>query len=341
MNEAKPGQSDMKKLCAILSLVGLAACGGNPFVDPDEGGGDGGPDPVAIVVPANLKNNIQSVKYTPGATRATDRLEIQITGLDTTPLVATWARRPSLDTAGYTAFAVQEDALDRLFIGLARSSADNGAAGSSATNSVSAVLAGDGGQFNKVFSGTVYAREGAFDAPTATGSGPGTGQVSYAGRYVGLGNGGGSGAELLPLPPGTDPATVPGQAGRVRGDVFINANFADSTVGGVIFNRVQVDTGFGLESVVLVPTSILANGTFGGTTERSLNASGADSPNGIFGGVFGGTDASAVAGAISLNQVFDGDNNVIEDALERGIFVLNQCGLAGVAVDPGCAGTAP
>ena len=82
----------MKHLCAILSLVGLAACGGNPFVDGGGGGGGVPPDPTDVVVPAALKFDVQSVKYTPGATRATDTLEIQITGLDTTPLVATWAR---------------------------------------------------------------------------------------------------------------------------------------------------------------------------------------------------------------------------------------------------------
>ncbi len=331
----------MKHLCAILSLVGLAACGGNPFVDGGGGGGGVPPDPTDVVVPAALKFDVQSVKYTPGATRATDTLEIQITGLDTTPVVATWARRPSLDTAGYTAFAVQEDALDRLFIGLAKSSADNGAAGSSAANSVSAVVAGDGGQFNRVFSGAIYARNGVYDAPEATGGGPATGQVSYTGRYAGLQNGGGSGAELLPVPPGTDPNTVPQQAGRVTGDVFINANFADNLVNGVIFNRVAVDGGFGLESVILVPTSILTNGTFTGDTERSKAESGTDTINGSYGGVFGGTDSSAVAGAISLDKVYDANNDVVKDLLERGIFVLNQCGLPGVAVDPLCAGTAP
>lgn len=320
----------MKNPYALLLLLGLAACGGNPFVEGGGGGGGGGTD-TNVVVPAALKFDIQSAVYTPGATPADSTLQIQITGLDTTPLVATWARRQSLDTAGYQAFAVQEDALDRLFIGLAKASADN---------SVRAVLAADGGQFNQIYTGAVYERTGAFTPPDATGGGPATGQVSYAGSYVGLLNGGGSGSELLTPPVGTDPATLPGQAARVTGSAFINANFADNSVGGVVFNRVIVDSGFGLESIVLVPTSILSNGTFATTTERSLSESGEDSVNGTAGGVFGGTNASSVAGAVSLTQVFDAGNVVIDGALERGIFVLNQCGTVAPA-DPGCAGTAP
>lgn len=337
-NEAKPGQSVMKFQIAILSLMALASCGGNPLNNggPTGGGGTGGGgggtggSDATVVVPAGLKNNIQSVTFVPGATPADSRIRIAIDGLDTTPVEATWTRRPALDVPGYTAFAVQEDPLDRLFVGLAAQSDDG---------SVRGVLAGDGGQFNRVFAGTTYDRTGTFDAPDASGPGPGNGQVSYAGTYVGLLNGGGSGTALLPVPPGTDPATRPTEPARVTGDAFVNANFADDQVNGAIFNRVIVGTGaFGLGSVILLPTAITANGTFEGETELDNVI---NSPTGQYGGVFGGTDSAGLAGAISLDQVHDSAGGLLDDILERGIFVLNQCGLAGGTNAPGCAGTAP
>lgn len=332
------------RITALLALMlALAACGGNPFVtapvDPVEPVDPVDPDPTTdptapVVVPGVLKDAIQSVSFTPGATPSDSTLQIAITGLDTTPVVATWARRPSMDINGYTAFAVQEDSLDRLFVGLAATSADG---------SVSAVVAGDGGQFNKVYNGSDYSRTGAYTPPDATGSGPATGQVSYTGNYVGLLNGGGDGSELLPVPGGTDPDLLPSQAARVTGKGFINANFADNTVNGAIYDRVIVDTGFGLESIVLVPTAILANGTFVGTdmVESPKTATGGGDAIGSYGGVFGGTDAAGVAGAVTLTRVNDALGEEIEDALEQGVFVMNQCGLPTSPVDPLCAGVAP
>lgn len=310
-------------LISVSLMLGLAACGGNPLgntgTDPETPGG-GTP---SVVVPDTLKGSVDSIVYDAD----TETFQIAISGLDTTPVVATWARRPSMDVAGYLAFAVQEDALDRLFVGLAAESSDK---------SVRAAVAGDGGQFNRVFAGTIYQRTGAYTPPDATGPGPAAGQVSYAGSYVGLMNGGGDGSELIAPPPGTDPTLLPGQPARVTGDVFINANFGDNLVNGAVINRVIVDGAFGLESIVLVPTSITTAGTFTGEVERYIPN---EAPIGVYGGVFGGTDAASVAGAIMLTDVFDDTNTLMENATERGIFVLTQCGLPGD--DALCAGAAP
>lgn len=323
----------MFKVCAVLSFAGLAACDGNPFppgtvINPDDPNPPDNNQPV--VVPEALKGNIKAVVYTPATGSAPARLQMEITGLDTTPVLATWERNPALDVPGYDAFSVQEDALDRMFIGLAATSG-NGA--------VTGTLAGST-HLNTFISGTTYSRTGAFTPPQATGGGPATGQVSYAGDYAGMLNVGLDGTELITPPEGTPPVLRPGQPARVVGNAFLNANFADSTVEGTVYNRVVVDTGFGLESVILIQDGITANGTFEGETQRP-NAEGVfNEVTGIYGGVFGGADAGGVAGAISLDRVYDRAGEQLEDVTERGIFVLNQCDQAGQPA-PGCPPVAP
>lgn len=324
----------IKYVWAVSALLGLAGCDGNPFTgDPSDGTDTDPPaNNQAVVVPADLLGNIQRVAYTPakGATPAS--LTIAITGLDTTPVQATWVRTPALDTPGYDAFAVQEDALDRMFVGLAATSADG---------SVSGTVAGSS-HLNTFVSGTTYSRTGAFTPPQATGGGPATGQVSYAGNYAGILNAGDPSGSGLITPPGTTPPElVVGQPMRVTGTAFLNANFADNTVEGAIYDRVVVDTGFGLQSVILIQTGITANGTFAGSVQSPNTASSFAQGVGTYGGVFGGTDAAGVAGAISLTRVNDATGDELKNITERGIFVLNQCGLAGVPAAPGCAGTAP
>lgn len=324
----------MKYVWAVTSLLALAGCDGNPFspepVDPVD------PPPPAnnqpVVVPSDLLGNIQNVVYTPAKGSAPASLQIAITGLDTTPVLATWVRNEALDVPGYDAFSVQEDALDRMFIGLAATSADG---------SVSGAVAGST-HLNTFISGTTYSRKGAFTPPQATGGGPATGQVSYAGDYAGMLNvGDTSGSALLPPPAGTPPELLVGQPLQVKGKAFLNANFADNTVEGTVYDRVVVDGGFGLQSVVLIQTGITANGTFDGKVESPPIVDHAAQSVGIYGGVFGGTGAAGMAGAISLTKVNDVTGEELKDVTERGIFVLNQCGLAGVPSAPGCAGTAP
>jgi hypothetical protein len=320
---------------APLALVLLASCGSstNPL-GPGGGGGGGGttPPPAAVTVPEVLSNNVTSIAYD----AANDRLLVQIEDLDTTPVVAAWERDPRFDTAGYRAYAVQEDPLDRLFVGLAAQSADG---------SVNVGLAGDGGQFNKFYSGGVYSRVGAFTPPAGTPT-PGSGQVSYAGTYAGLTNIPAPGTGLLPVPPGTPPETLPGQTARVEGNIFLNVNFGDNAVNGAIYDRVLIDYGFGLQSVILVEGAIAANGSFTGQAERWV----ADDPGmagvGDFGGVFGGANAGNVGGIVALQEIYYGEDvgdavagDVIENGLERGMFLLRQCGLSGDA--PICDTTLP
>lgn len=325
----------MKKSAAFLSLLALVGCGGNPLITDPGTGSSGAP---VLVSPGDLSGEITNIVYDPSSSE----LQIEITGLDTSPVAATWSRRSGLDIPGYRAFAVQEDSLDRLFVALAAQSADG---------SVTGVAARDGGQFNTTFSGYALQRVGVFTPPDASGPGPGTGQVSYAGSYAGLLNGGGNGLALDTPPIGTPPALRPGQPARITGDALINANFADNTVNGAITNRRIVDTGFGLESIILVPTTIIAgtpdeevNGTFEGGIQRSIAESGSNSSIGSYSGLFGGPDASSVAGGIELGpagNVYAADGTSIENSLEVGVFVLNRCGPGGPSDAPGCNGTAP
>ena len=311
------------RLVAPLALFLLAACDGNPLgtgTDPtvpvcDTDCPVDADDPVTL--PTVLAKNLKAIAYD----EASDSFRITFTSLDTTPTVATWDRNLNLDLAGYRAYDVQEDPLDRMFVGLARTSTDG---------SVTAIAAGDGGQFNRVFQGGSYARNGAWSAPVGT-EAEGSGQVSYAGTYAAVTNiRAPRPGEIDPVPIGTPAELIPGQPSRVRGDIFINANFTDNSVNGAIYNRVLVDYNFGLQAVILVPTDIEANGSFIGVTERWVNDDPAMAVTGDYGGVFGGTDAVAVGGVVALTELYrTDDGTVLTGALEHGVFVLQKCGTAG------------
>jgi len=315
------------KLVAPLALLLLGACDGNPI-------GTGEEVPVEpctedcpvepgdpVVIPALLGANLKAIVYD----EVSDSFRITFTSLDTTPRVATWDRQEDLEAGieGYRAYKVQEDELDRFFLGLARTSNDG---------SVTAIAAGDGGQFNRAYQGGSYARNGAWNAPVGT-EADGSGQVSYAGTYAAVTNiPAPRPGQIMPVDPPQAPELIPGQPSRVRGDIFINANFTDNAVNGAIYNRVLVDYNFALQAVILVATDIEANGTFVGITERWVNDDPSMTPTGVYGGVFGGTDATAVGGVVALTALYGSPGGqVIESWREHGLFVLQKCGTAGDA----------
>ena len=71
--------------------------------------------------------------------------------------------------------------------------------------------------------------------------------------------------------------------------------------------------------ITLVVTDITDEGTFEGATEFSDLT-----PNGTYGGTFGGDGATAVAGVVHTTD-FD---EVLENEEEYGVFVLERCGTA-------------
>ncbi|WP_151717678.1 thymidylate synthase [Gemmobacter serpentinus] len=298
----------------IAALLLLAACGGpSPFPgDGTDDGGDGdggdGGGSETITVPESLAVNVTGVKYDKKA----DQLRVAITGIDSTPQLVTYERYAKLDVPGYHAFKIQEDSLDRMFVALAAEAPDG---------KTRAVTVADGGQFAYYFGGGYYERTGAFSRPNIKSSQGGTGQVTYAGRYGAVQNVEQDGSpDALPVKPGTEPGLVPRQPRRVKGDVFINANFADNVVNGTVYNRRVVGTGERLERIILAPTEITEQGTFLGDAE-AINDE-VDTITGNYGGVFGGKGSTSVAGLVHLEQ-FDDD---MKKEQEHGVFVLTKCG---------------
>ena len=275
----------------------------------------------ATAIPENVAGNLLDVSFTPGSSTIT------VTGppLDTTPIPGTFTRNSSLDIPGYVAYSVQEDPLDRMYIALLAESA-NGA--------VEGGVAIDGGQFGTFFGGAFYRRNDGYTAYVP--SQPGQGLVTYTGDYAGLANlnapRSGS-VDILPLPPGVADGSgiAPREPDRVVGTVFINADFADNQLNGAIINRRLLGRGDALLDINLVPTEITADGTFVGAVELD-----ADQTNiGTYAGTFGGTEASAIAGTINIENYIE----AIENEQEYGAFVLMRCGLTGegalcATVDP-------
>lgn len=312
----------MRVWMSVALLAALAACGdGNPFDTPAGGGGAPGeiPDGSTNSIPESLASNLQSASYNPAA----GTLQLELTSLDAGPRIASYVRTPGLDIGNYQAFTVQENALNRHFTALVAESGDP-------TNSVQAGVVSDGGQFNRFFTGGFYQRTGPYDPPGGAAS-P-SGLVSYAGNYAGVTNlDAPGGPNLLPPPGGTNPNRLPAQSARTDGQIFLNVDFGDNTVNGNVSDRTLVDTGTALPTIVLVEGDIAADGTFLGNVEYNGDPS---RSIGAFGGVFGGTDAAAVGGVISLDQFFD-DAGIANNAeRERGVFVLIQCGQPGD--DPAC-----
>jgi hypothetical protein len=301
----------MRVWISIALFAALAACGdGNPFTDADEST----PDGTTNGIPESLSSNLQSASYNPSA----GTLQLRLTSLDAAPIVATYARTPVLDVDNYQAFTVQDDPLDRHFTALVAQSGD-------ADRSVKAGVVGDGGQFNRFYSGGFYERSGVYDPPGSA-SAP-VGLVSYAGSYAGVTNlNAPGGPQLLPVPGGTDPSVRPAQAERIDGDIFLNVDFGDGAVNGSVSNRRLIGSGTALPTIVLVEGDIASDGTFLGTVEYDNDA---DRVIGDFGGIFGGTDASAVGGIISMNEFFDDAGIASNAERERGVFVLIKCGLPG------------
>lgn len=315
----------IRQVIALSGFVMIAACGSsNPFDVEEEvvDGGDTDTETVTInntAIPAVLAADLRAISYTPGDNTIT------VTGmtLDEVPEETVYTRNAALDVPGYQAYTAQDDSLDRHFTAYVAQSGNSGA--------VRAGALGDGGQFNTVFQGGYYERDGSFTPPS-----PQNGLVSYAGSYVGLLNGGGGG-DLLPI---TDPPSTtelqPGQAGTIVGQIFFNVDFNDNQINGAIYDRVWQEGGVTVPSVALIPTEIAEDGTFFGTAEYSNDQSQPEwqyingeprTEIGSYGGIFGGPGAEAVGGVIHLDE-WDGieDGLGLETEIEHGVFVLDQCG---------------
>ena len=300
---------------ASVVFAMLAGCQGeNPlyFNDPEEVVEETTEETVEEETPidlSDLENNLTTAVYDPD----TETLYVDMYALDRVgedyPLEQ-YIRTESLDVPGYAAYTYQDDALDRFFVALC---------GQSPYGTAQGAVVADGGQFGEYFGGTQM-----FAIEAYTG-GPEVGLVSYAGTYAGITNLGYRGDEIMeiPTPPGDVSSLTTMQPAVVQGEVFLNADFGDNAVNGAIYNRQIVNvTGqpaTDLEDIYLQVGIIDENGAFYGTTSFGDT----DQDNGVYGGVFAGTNATGVAGAVLLND-FDEDR---DQEQEYGIFVLTQCGL--------------
>ncbi len=300
-------------LMGLACAVGLAACGGTPpfggNVTDTGGGGPGGPG----AIPTELSGNLQSFTYNPAA----QTLTVVGVPFDDGPQTGVYRRRPALDRGGYEAYTAQDGSLDR-----------HNTAYVKRINNTQAAVVVTGVQFEEIYGGGAYST-GAYSAPVPPGSTQGGGLVSYAGKYVGLLNIPGSGEDLTPVAPGTPAAARSAQAAEVTGDVQVTADFGQTTVDGVIYNRQVTDFNVALDDLAMDGAPIATDGTFFGTVSSG------NTVQGEYGGIFGGAGATEVAGVVHAEGHISG----LTDSIEYGAFVLAQCGQP--AQDPICTQPVP
>ncbi len=277
---------------SALAALALVGCGdGSPF-----GGATTTTDgtTTTTTIPDTVTGSLTS--YTFDAT--TQTLVVRGISLDDTPFEATYRRRPAMDRNGYLAFTAQDGSLNRHVTAYVLE-----------IDGTSATVLGSGPHLGEVVQGSRMARA-SYDPPDA-------GLVKYAGHYIGLLNGAGDGGDLLAVAAGTAVDIRPTEAAEVTGDAFVTADFVDNKVSGLIYNRVFVDSpGTALENLELRETAIDGSGTFSGNVHQG------STDKGDYAGVFGGTDSSAVAGALHATDHIAATQN----EKETGIFVLGKCG---------------
>ena len=317
----------IKQALSLAVLLALAACDGsspNPVNGNRPGdigdGGDGGDGEVQPnVIPEVLAQNVTGIGIDRGDPNDPndDVLTVEGLGLDDSPFTAQYARNPALDANGYTAFSTQDDRLDRIYVAVTK----EGPNGEVRAGSVS-----DGGQINRFFRGNFYERLVPLTRPSVS---DGNGQVSYAGDYAGVTNLSDLDQDQrLPPQPGDPDEALPEQPRQTVGKVFLNVDFADNKVNGTIYDRAFTD-GKPLDSLALIEADLDDNGEFIGEVEFAGRPD--LGKQGDHGGIIGGTNASAVAGVIHMDNIFNPDDQDEDDSefdREVGSFVLPRCGTA-------------
>ena len=304
----------------VLAFLLVAACsGGNPFGTTVAGGGGSGTDELAV--PAAVAEDLRAISY---SSAGSGTLAVDLNGLVASGTVAPFVRNASFDVNGYQAFTYQETGLQRSYVAFVATNA---------RNTLLAAAVTDGGQFNRHFGGTTFARVSFYQKPVVT-PGVETGQFSYAGGYAGVMTVGTSADPNLP--PGLAPVGIY----RTEGDTLINANFANSLVNGGIDNRWALDnagnkvdlTGDGviddkdmLPALALVSSPINGSGAFTGNVELFGPPDAPQSAVGTYAGLFGGIGATDVAGVIVIKPF------ATNSPKEYGVFNLPRCDLAGAS----------
>lgn len=309
----------------FLAGLGLAACGGNPFIDTTTaggggavgGGGAGGGAGGGGATPVNTLSlgNLQSFSYTPGA----PTMSITLTAQDAAALTATYSRNAAFDITGYEAYTYQETTSNRFVVALVRQ-----------VGTLTGALGMEGGQFVNYYGGTQAVRADGFTFDAAAVSGTLGAPASYSGTYVGIMNVG------YPAPGGPGGDLNPEIGYRVTGRTLITADFTELTVTGGVDTRRIVETSavtdgtlpvapgdidgvtgqLILPSIGLFESTITADGTFAGEVYRGTQSVG--SYSGIF-----GENADEVAALLVFQPL------PITNLEERGLIVLPSCAIGG------------
>jgi hypothetical protein len=301
----------------VLPLA-LAACSADPSGVSDVG---------SVENPAyeEVAGSVRAVNYDP----IDEELILSINGIHGNDSSVTYTRRADLDSTvpGYEVYMQQSTPADRHFTALFAESNDN------------RVIAGaviDGGNNGRYYGGSYYSRQGSnIYSPYTDNS---QGEAQYFGTYAGVTNIDGRGDQLLDASGIPSNLGRPAQADRITGIILLNADFANGGVDGQISNRQLVDDTRGINAqlaandILLTDGVIAEDGTFTGTAEFETQT---NTPIGHFGGIFGGNQATSVAGTVFLEQ-FDGPTGTIEGEQEFGVFVLTRCGAPGAAA--ACSG---
>lgn len=293
----------------LLAVCAVAACSGNPLpTGGGGGGGGGGVAPPGLEVPEVIRQNLYGATFD----AENQTLVVDMRSLDGTPIQLNYVRDPALDAGGYMAFSTQDTTSQRKFVAMFKRTP---------SGTIQGGTAADGGQFVNYFGGGSYGRLGVFTLPTS-------GLASYAGEYVGLINTG------FATTPGPGGALNPRQSYRVTGRMLLNADFNANNMqvnGGVDQRRIVEagtmtdaefqalpanDTGMpaNLPPIFLEVTGIESNGTFENVVKLNPQQTVGD-----YSGMFGGRDASDVAGAMVFRPLSG------TQPIEHGAFVLPRC----------------
>jgi hypothetical protein len=316
-------------VCALALVVG-ACSGSNPFTVVDAGTGTPA-TPTTSGVPAAIQSDLTSFVYDPVAQT------LSVTGIDNignTPTTV-FRRRANLDvmapngTVAYEAYTAQAGPLNEHATSYVKTISD-----------VTAAVVVTGGQFTQYEGGAVYSRNGSY-SPAPVSAQNSQGLVEYAGSYIGLSNVNGPTTDITPVVGTPSPGIVTSQASQVNGDMFIVVDFGNSTLRGVIQNRVLTainnNTGAtvieNVPDLALIKTDVADDGTFNGSVEILGNTD-----VGTFAGILGGPESEAIAGGIFVDNHFEDQR---EGEEEFGIFVLGQCGTSSTNDPATCALSVP
>ncbi len=287
----------IKFAALAVAAVVLAACGGTSGTTAGSGTGSGtgagtGTGGVSSNEPITLTSQIEDLDATKvllgGTNQATrfdynsanDTIIIEDIPFDDDVYSGVYARTPALDRGAYQAYT-STNGFDTYVAYYDTSS----------TGTVSVGVVNSNEYADHGYSGAMFQRTGTTNLPSTTQ------KAYYNGNYIGLRT-----------------SAVAGAMDTITGTALMEADFSDSTMRGRITNRVMTtsETGAAVGGDIVIRNTAIdrTNGSFAGTVVQGVN-------EGTHQGVFGGTDATEMAGSLVL---IDGPAKT----REVGVYIAEQ-----------------